>query len=101
MIIYLFNFSWSIHHDNTDGILTQCMQKIYEWRAHIGKAGIDAIEAVWASDKKYGVPEERKAYVEFALGSGLPFMYGEIAHIAGDTYKVSLYFYPRALSVQL
>jgi hypothetical protein len=81
--------------------LTQCMQKIYEWRAHIGKAGIDAIEAVWASDKKYGVPEERKAYVEFALGSGLPFMYGEIAHIAGDTYKVSLYFYPRALSVQL
>ena len=64
------------------------MQKIYEWRARIGKAGLDAVEAVWASDQKYESAEARKSFVEFALGSGLPFMYGEIAHLGGDTYKV-------------
>ena len=64
------------------------MQKIYEWRARIGKAGLDAVEVVWASDQKHESAEARKSFVEFALGSGLPFMYGEIAHLGGDTYKV-------------
>lgn len=34
------------------------MQKTYEWHAHIGKAGIEAVKALWASDSKYEDLEE-------------------------------------------
>jgi hypothetical protein len=64
------------------------MQKTYEWRAHIGKAGIEAVEALWASYPKYEDPEERKAYVDFALGPNLPFMYDSVEHLGADEYKV-------------
>lgn len=67
------------------------MQKTYEWRAHIGKAGIEAVEALWASDPKYENPEERKAYVDFALGPSLPFMYGSVKHLGGNEYSVRLF----------
>ena len=64
------------------------MQKIYEWRAHLGKAGIDAVEDMWGSDPKYENLDERKAYVEFALGPSLPFMYGKVEYLGGDHYEV-------------
>jgi hypothetical protein len=64
------------------------MLKIYKWCAHLGKAGIDAIEDMWGSHKKYENPGEHKAYIEFALGSGLPFMYGKVEHLGGDHYQV-------------
>lgn len=41
-----------------------------------GKAALDAVEAHWAPDAKYRVPEAHKDYVESALSPGLPFMYG-------------------------
>ena len=65
------------------------MQKTYEWHTHIGKAGIEAVEALWASDLKYENLEEWKAYIEFALGPSLPFMYGSVEHLGVNEYRVS------------
>ncbi|KAI5997772.1 hypothetical protein F5J12DRAFT_785006 [Pisolithus orientalis] len=62
---------------------------VYCLHAHISKAGIEAIEALWASDLKYKNPEEQKPYVNFALGSSLPFMYSSIIHLGGNEYSAS------------
>lgn len=64
------------------------MQKTYKWCAHVGKAGIKAVEALWASDPKYEDPKECKAYIDFAIGPNLPFMYGSVEHLGADEYKV-------------
>jgi hypothetical protein len=50
------------------------MQRMYDWRAHLGKAGLDAVEAIWASDPRYESAEERKALFDFSLESGLQFV---------------------------
>ncbi|KAH0835786.1 hypothetical protein J3R83DRAFT_9629 [Lanmaoa asiatica] len=83
---------WPHWFDEDDNVYRLCMQKTYEWCAHIGKAGIEAVEALWASDPKYENPEERKAYVDFALGPSLPFMYGSVKHLGGNEYSVSKSF---------
>ena len=64
------------------------MQKIYEWRVHIGKAGTITIKTLWNSDLKYKNPVEHKAYVEFTLSCNLPFMYGKLEYLSNDQYKV-------------
>jgi len=64
------------------------MQKTYKWRAHIGKAGLEAVEALWASDPKYENLKEQKAYIDFVLGPSLPFMYGSVEHLGGNEYSV-------------
>ena len=40
------------------------MQKIYNWHTQFGKAALDAVEALWASDARYANPEANKDYVE-------------------------------------
>jgi len=64
------------------------MQKIYEWCAYLGKAGLDADEDMWGSDLKYEKVDERQVYIEFALGASLPFMYGKVEYLGADHYKV-------------
>ncbi|KAI6145840.1 hypothetical protein BKA82DRAFT_10240, partial [Pisolithus tinctorius] len=64
--------------DENDLIYCLCMQKIYDWCKALGKAMLEAMEALWASDKKYFDLEGHKAYVEYALGPRLPFLYGKI-----------------------
>lgn len=51
------------------------MQKIYNWHTQFGKAALDAVEALWASDARYANPEANKDYVDEALSPGLLFMY--------------------------
>ncbi|KAI6155585.1 hypothetical protein BKA82DRAFT_5878 [Pisolithus tinctorius] len=80
---------WPHWFDEDDHVYHLCMQKTYEWHAHISKAGIEAVKALWASDLKYENPEEWKAYVNFALSPSLPFMYGSMG---GNEYSVSKSF---------
>ncbi|KAI9462221.1 hypothetical protein HD554DRAFT_2316347 [Boletus coccyginus] len=79
---------WPYWFDEDD----DCMQKIYEWHTHIGKAGTEAVEALWASHPKYENPEEQKAYVDFALGRSIPFMYGSVEYLGANEYRVSKSF---------
>ncbi|KAI9567639.1 hypothetical protein HD554DRAFT_2266893 [Boletus coccyginus] len=83
---------WPHWFDEDDSIYRLCMQKIYEWRAHLGKTGIDAIEEMWGTDLKYENMDERQAYVKFALGPSLPFMYGKVEFLGADHYKASKSF---------
>ncbi|KIN99390.1 hypothetical protein M404DRAFT_30447 [Pisolithus tinctorius Marx 270] len=70
--------------DENDLIYCLCMQKIYDWCKALGKATLEAMDALWALDKKYFDPEDCKAYVEYALGPRLPFLYGKIDHYEND-----------------
>ncbi|KAI9454021.1 hypothetical protein HD554DRAFT_2331831 [Boletus coccyginus] len=79
---------WPYWFDKDDDVYRLCMQKIYEWRTHIGKAGTEAVEVLWALHPKYENPEERKAYVNFALGRSLPFMYGSVEYLGANEYRV-------------
>ncbi|KAI6000971.1 hypothetical protein F5J12DRAFT_784220 [Pisolithus orientalis] len=72
--------------------VTVCMQKIYDWHKALRKATLEAMEALWASDKKYFDPEDCKAYVEYALGPRLPFLYGKIDHYENDIVLMSKAF---------
>ncbi|KAI9569772.1 hypothetical protein HD554DRAFT_2247270 [Boletus coccyginus] len=83
---------WPYWFDEDDDVYRLCMQKIYEWHTHIGKAGTKAVEALWASHPKYENPEERKAYIDFALGRSLPFMYGSVEYLGANEYRVSKSF---------
>ncbi|KAI6154640.1 hypothetical protein BKA82DRAFT_31640 [Pisolithus tinctorius] len=83
---------WPHWFDEDNHVYCLCMQKTYKWHAHIGKAGIEAVEALWASDLKYKNPEEWKAYVDFVLSLSLPFMYGSVEHLGGNEYSVSKSF---------
>ncbi|KAI5997807.1 hypothetical protein F5J12DRAFT_785033 [Pisolithus orientalis] len=78
---------WPHWFDEDDHVYCLCMQKTYEWHAHISKAGIEAVEVLWASDLKYKNPEEQKAYVDFVLSLSLPFMYGSVEHLGGNKYS--------------
>ncbi|KAI9568077.1 hypothetical protein HD554DRAFT_2039168 [Boletus coccyginus] len=78
---------WLHWFDEDDNIYYLCMQKIYEWCTYIGKVGIDAIEDIWSTDPKYKNMEECQTYVEFTLGSSLPFMYGKVEYLGVNYYK--------------
>ncbi|KAI9569313.1 hypothetical protein HD554DRAFT_2038258 [Boletus coccyginus] len=80
--------NWPHWFDKDNSLYQLCMQKVYEWHVHISKAAIDAIENMWVSDPKYEDPKKCKAYVEFALGLSLPFMYGKIEYIGVEHYKI-------------
>ncbi|KAI9566607.1 hypothetical protein HD554DRAFT_2040157 [Boletus coccyginus] len=81
---------WPHWFDEDDSLYRLCMQKVYKWHVHIGKASIDAIENMWILDPKYEDLEEYKAYVEVMLGLSLSFMYGKIEYIGAKHYKVKL-----------
>ncbi|KAG9312846.1 hypothetical protein JVU11DRAFT_6276 [Chiua virens] len=49
---------WPHWFDEDDNVYRLCMQKTYKWCAHISKAGIEAVEALWASNLKYENHEE-------------------------------------------
>lgn len=66
------------------------MQRIYEWRNHIGNAAIEALKKLWASDKKYQSPEERTAYVEDVLSPSLTFLYGDVEKLNNSVFAVSI-----------
>ncbi|KAI6156541.1 hypothetical protein BKA82DRAFT_4009173 [Pisolithus tinctorius] len=78
--------------DENDLIYCLCMQKIYDWCKALGKATLEAMDALWALDKKYFDPEDCKAYVEYALGPRLPFLYGKIDHYENDIVLMSKAF---------
>ncbi|KIM69893.1 hypothetical protein SCLCIDRAFT_18928 [Scleroderma citrinum Foug A] len=66
---------WPHKFAKDDKVYCLCMQKIYNWHTQFGKAALDAVEALWASDARYANPEANKDYVDEALSPGLLFMY--------------------------
>lgn len=56
----------------------QAMQKVYEWRSHFSAAAMAAIDVFWASDDDYDDKDTKAAYVEYALGPSLPFMFSNV-----------------------
>ena len=65
------------------------MQRIYEWRNHIGNAAIEAIKKLWAADPKYQSPQECAAYVEDALSPTLTFLYGDVEKLNEGAFTVN------------
>ena len=65
------------------------MQRIYEWRNHIGNVAIEAIKKLWAADPKYQSSQERAAYVEDALSPALTFLYRDVEKLNEGTFAVS------------
>lgn len=55
-------------------MISQAMQKVYEWQSHFSAAAMAALDGYWASDDAYSDKETKAAYVEHALGLHLPFM---------------------------
>lgn len=77
------------------------MQRVYEWRNRIGTTAVEAVKELWASQDKYKVPDERKAYVAWALGPRLLFIYREVKKVGEDSWEVSTLFLSCALMAGL